>query len=313
MPASPQHCLRRFLPKLLVTIFFAVGLSLYAQQSPSTSSEPTITIASFNLRVFGRHKASEPEVMTILADIVRRYDLVAVQEIRDASGTAITELLDLIDADGSAYKIVLGDRLGRTSSKEQYAFIYNSDKFQVIGQPYTYDDDNDGGTVNSVDDTGKNDLFQREPFLAYFKTVQGDFDFVIGDIHTQPSDATREISYLPMVIADASKHYGESDVLMVGDFNGDGSYFNENTYSTDFPPGKYIWIIGNAIDTTVAKSDNTYDRMAGTETMVQDFDGKSGTLRFDEAYNLKSVGLKPLDISDHYPVWAQFYVDRDTD
>jgi hypothetical protein len=24
-------------------------------------------------------------------------------------------------------------------------------------------------------------------------------------------------------------------------------------------------------------------------------------------------GMKTLDISDHYPVWTSFYVDRDTD
>jgi hypothetical protein len=49
----------------------------------------TITIASFNIQVFGQTKASKPEEMEILVDIIHRYDIVAIQEIRDAAGTAI--------------------------------------------------------------------------------------------------------------------------------------------------------------------------------------------------------------------------------
>lgn len=295
---------------LLLLVF---SVSLAAQETKAAAAEPTVTIATFNLRVFGVTKASKPQVMAILANIIRRYDLVAVQEIRDASGTAIQRLLKLVDSEGSAYKMVVGDRLGRTRSKEQYAFVYDSSRLQLAGTPYTYDDDNDGSTVNSVDDTGKNDFFEREPYVAYFRTVQGDFDFVIADIHTKPADATREISYLPQVIADASRHFGEPDVLVVGDYNADGSYFNESSYSSDFPAGKFIWLIKNSVDTTVAKSDNTYDRMVGTESLAQDYDGKTGTLRFDQVFDLKATGLKPLDVSDHYPTWAQFYADRDTD
>ena len=56
--------------------------------SPETPGDE-ITIASFNIQIFGQTKASKPEVMEILADIIRQYDLVAIQEIRDAAETAI--------------------------------------------------------------------------------------------------------------------------------------------------------------------------------------------------------------------------------
>jgi len=299
-----------------VTVIFlllALSVCTWGQSIHPLSSESTVTIASFNLRVFGVAKASKPAVMTILAQIIDRYDLVAVQEIRDKSGTAIQKLLTMVDAENSNYRLILGERLGRTSSKEQYAYFYNSSKLELEGSPYTYDDDNDGSTVNKVDDTGLNDLFEREPYLAHFKTTQGAFDFVIADLHTKPSDATKEISYLPMVMTDAAKHYGEKDVLVVGDFNADGSYFKESTYQSDFPAGNFIWLIGNSVDTNVARSDRTYDRMVGSESMAEDFEGLSGTLRFDQMFDLRAMGLKALDISDHYPVWAEFYVDNDTD
>lgn len=281
------------------------------QESPSAA--PYLTIASFNLRVFGVTKASHPAVMNVLADAIARYDIVAVQEIRDKSGSAIQELLGLVDSKNSGYRIIIGERLGRSRSKEQYAFFYDSSRVRVDGCPYTYDDDNDGDSVNRADDTGLNDLFEREPFLAHFKSAQGTFDFVIGDIHVKPADAAEEIAYLPSVIADASSHYAEADVLLVGDFNADGSYFDENTYASDFPAQSFIWIISNSVDTTVASSDNTYDRMVGTASMAEDYEGESGTFRFDQEFDLRSLGLSSTDISDHYPVWAKFYSSKDTD
>jgi hypothetical protein len=85
------------------------------------SSNETMRIGAFNVQVFGTTKASKPEVMAVLADIIRTYDIIAIQEIRDSSQTALPNLVDLINSDGSQYQYVVSERLGRTTSKEQYA------------------------------------------------------------------------------------------------------------------------------------------------------------------------------------------------
>ncbi len=54
-----------------------------------TASADTIKIASFNIQVFGRSKASKPEVMEVLSRIISQFDVVAIQEIRDKTGKAI--------------------------------------------------------------------------------------------------------------------------------------------------------------------------------------------------------------------------------
>jgi deoxyribonuclease-1-like protein len=41
-----------------------------------------VRIASFNIQVFGEKKLANPRVRSLLADIVRRFDVVAIQEIR---------------------------------------------------------------------------------------------------------------------------------------------------------------------------------------------------------------------------------------
>lgn len=100
-------------------------------------SDETLRIGSFNIQIFGITKASKPEVMDTLARIIRTYDIIAIQEIRDASQTALPALVDLANSDGSQYSYVVSERLGRTTSKEQYAYIYNTQTVEVTSTPQT--------------------------------------------------------------------------------------------------------------------------------------------------------------------------------
>jgi hypothetical protein len=65
-------------------------------QSPvpdaNQSEEEKLRIGAFNIQVFGTTKASKPEVMEVLDNIIRTYDVVAIQEIRDKSQTALPTL-----------------------------------------------------------------------------------------------------------------------------------------------------------------------------------------------------------------------------
>ena len=99
------------------------------------SSNETLRIGAFNIQIFGISKASKPEVMNVLADIIRTYDIIAIQEIRDASQTALPALVDLANSDGSQYDYVLSERLGRTTSKEQYAYIFNTQTVELTSTP----------------------------------------------------------------------------------------------------------------------------------------------------------------------------------
>ena len=49
------------------------------------NEEETLRVGAFNIQVFGTTKASKPEVMDVLGRIIRTYDVVAIQEIRDKS------------------------------------------------------------------------------------------------------------------------------------------------------------------------------------------------------------------------------------
>ncbi len=264
----------------------------------TTDSNGTIKLAAFNLQIFGTTKAGEPEVMSVLSKIIRNYDVIAVQEIRDESQTALPLLRDAVNSmGGPQYDYVVSERLGRTTSKEQYAYIFNTQTIQPVGSPYTYPD--------------KNDLFQREPYVSEFKAKNGNFDFVLVTIHTDPDTATQEIRDLPKVVEDAQSRYqAEGDFIVMGDLNADCSYFQEKGQSP-LRSADYYWVINNTLDTTTKSTDCTYDRIIITTSAKTDFTGEAGVFRFDTAYNL-SYNIT-IGVSDHYPVFASFWNNKDTD
>ncbi len=92
-------------------------------ESPTdTSDAKTIEIAAFNIQIFGKTKRAKLDVMDVLADTVRQFDVVLVQEIRDSSETTAPIFLDHINAmDGPEYAFIRSERLGRSSSEETYA------------------------------------------------------------------------------------------------------------------------------------------------------------------------------------------------
>ena len=280
---------------LLFLLLLVAGCDI-APISPIVQSVPssnTLLLGTFNIQVFGTTKASNAEVMKVLVDTVVQYDVIAIQEFRDVSNKTIPAFLNALNKAKNVYAEVHSPPLGRSTSKENYAFFYDKTKTQVLGS-YTYED--------------ANDVFEREPFIAYFKT--GSFDYVLINVHTKPDDATNEINELAIVALNAQRHFREQDIIILGDFNADGAYFDEEGF-TSLKTQDYTWIVPNDYDTTVATSSNTYDRIVLTKSSMEDYAEQVSVIHFDTTSNLSLEQAKK--VSDHYPLKAVFKTDGDTD
>ncbi|WP_052305912.1 endonuclease/exonuclease/phosphatase family protein [Methanosarcina barkeri] len=259
------------------------------------SQEETLRIGAFNIQVFGVKKASNPKIMNTLAKVLRTYDIVAVQEIRDSSQTALPALIKVVNSERANYSYVVSERLGRTSSKEQYAYIYDSDRVKLEGEPYTYSKPE--GT----------DPFHRQPYIATFEDRNETLNLVLITVHTDPDEATEEINSLSTVLDSTRQTCPvEDNFVIMGDLNADGSYFDENK-ANSLSCGEYCWLIDNSMDTTTGDTNCTYDRIIITEDMESYFTGNSGLFRYDLKYNLTSEETNA--VSDHYPVYAEFAFD----
>jgi endonuclease/exonuclease/phosphatase family metal-dependent hydrolase len=282
-------------------IVLVLGLAVfsYAEDGGAAGGRTggVVRIMSFNIQIFGAAKMAKPQVAAVLADIVSGADITAIQELRSRSISPVEDFMALLPP---RFRYFAGPREGRSSSKEQYLVIYDSEKFAVLGAE-TYPD--------------PEDRFERNPLGLYFKALDaaGGLDFILINNHLKPLSAAEEIDSLPEVIGWFSAYWNEKDVLTAGDFNADGYYYDENLLPLVFPEPDYRVIISSEFDTTLAERDNTYDRLIITAAMNEDYAHSCGVLRFDEDYDLSRCGIEPWELSDHYPVWADFHIDRDTD
>ena len=259
----------------------------------SDGGPETIRIAAFNIQVFGRAKRQKDRVMDVLADIAREFDVVLVQEIRDSSEQTAPYYLEKInEKPGSPYDYVRSPRLGRTTSKEAYAYFYNTGTVEFIeGSDYVYDD--------------TDDIFEREPYVASFRS--GGFDFTLVGVHIKPDDAYDEIGNLTLVVLSVlEENPDEGDIIVLGDLNADGDYFEEDETSNPLRDPEFHWTVSNEMD-TMTKTDWTYDRMIMTAATYghEYVQGSTGVFYFDKEYEISDEELV-WDVSDHYPVYAEF-------
>ncbi|MBU0477050.1 endonuclease/exonuclease/phosphatase family protein, partial [bacterium] len=234
---------------LVASIIVIAGCTIPPSNQPEVNPQPEsnpqiIKIASFNIQIFGQNKINNTEAMEIISKIVKRYDLVAIQEVRSTEQNVIPTLLNYINDANTKYDYIISERLGRSTSKEQYAFVYNTKTINPIT--------NSSYVVKDTDD-----VFEREPFVASFKS--GNFDFTMVDNHIKPEDVEAELTHLKVVINNIYDSSSEKDIIVVGDMNADGSYFKEEKLAVILP--EWTQMIGNNVDTTVGTADNTYDRM----------------------------------------------------
>jgi len=251
----------------------------------------TIRVASFNIQVFGVSKLGKPHVMEILADSVRHFDLVAIQEIRAKDQTIIPQFVEMINADGSRYDHVLGPRLGRTSSKEQYAFVFNTDTIEVDRQwIYTISD--------------PQDFLHREPLVAAFRARAAApdraFTFTLINIHTDPDETDIELDALDDVFRTVQQDgSGEDDVILLGDLNVDEYHLGQ----LGRLPGIEALIRGVPTNT---RGNHTYDNIVFDRRFTIEYVGRAGVFDLMQQYGLTQD--EALEVSDHLPVWAEFSV-----
>ena len=201
--------------------------------------------------------------------------------------------------EGAKYKFVRSERLGRTASKEAYAYFYNSETVEFIEySDYVYDD---------VDD-----VFEREPYIASFRS--GNFDFTLVGIHTKPDDAYSEIGNLTYVVySTLSKDPNERDVIILGDFNADGRYFDEADLTNPFKASGFSWVITNDMD-TMTTTDYTYDRIVlmNATYSYEYIKNSAEVFYFDTEYKISDSTLIK-EISDHYPIYAEYETGLEDD
>lgn len=249
------------IPETLIKVAEGLG------RSQTGSITQLIKIANWNLEDFGDAKASNTGLMNMYSSIIRDYDIIFIQEIRDPEQTAFPKLCALLPD----YDCKLSSLAGRTSVKEQYGVIY--DKNIKIKSFIDYN-------------PNSQDRWERPPIQVTFD-IDG-YKLIVYNIHIKAGDAPLEIDYLEDVVQK------EGNVMVLGDLNADCSYYSRLD-EDDFHLASWNWVINDFEDTTVSSEyDCAYDRILLNDNLYAEYQDDG----------IHTTGITE-EMSDHYLVWVE--------
>jgi deoxyribonuclease-1-like protein len=268
-------------------------------QAASPANGPTIRIASFNIDDFGKNKASNLAIKQTLAAIVRCFDIIAIQEIRTDDDYLIPTFLQHINRPtqsgqpGRHFRHVISRRLGDTKAKEQFAYLFDADRIAIDMQSLYTIDDPDG-------------LLDLEPLVATFGTRGVDpnaaFTFTLVTVHTNLARVPDELDALAEVYRVVRRSSQcEDDIILLGNFNTDDRHLNRlGKIPGIFPLITGVW--------TNTKQNQQLDNIIIHRPSTTEYTGRNGVLDIVRMWNLSEQ--QALQISDHFPVWAEFSINE---
>lgn len=276
-------------PALSGTAQPAYAQPAYAQPTYAQRPNDKLLIATFNIQVFGASKLAKREAMAVIVQVIRHFDIVAIQEVRAKEDNILPSLVNAINEDGSRYGYLIGPRLGRSVSTEQYAFVYDTNRVEY-----------DPSCVGTVQDPS--DLLHREPFVARFRPrtdmPERAFSFWLVNIHTDPDEVATEIAALADVFQSMrSARPDEDDVILLGDLNASETQLGK----LGKIPGMR-WVVSGAMTNT--RRTKAYDNILFDGPSTSEFTGRWGVFDLEKAFRLTMD--QALEVSDHSPVWAEF-------
>ena len=261
-----------------------------AEPQAAIGARKTVRIASANFGPLDRQKLTNREVAAKLANIIGRFDVIAVQGIWAPNQGIVLDLLEQVNRDGRNYDFAIPVRVGREPVEKYAAYFFDRAILEI-----------DRSTVFEVGDPGQ--VFLNKPLVAAFR-VRGPnpeeaFTFTLVNVEVDPDQTQLELNRLADVFrAVRDDGRGEDDVLLVGSFGVDPAHLG----SLQRLP--LMWSISDRPTTMLGGT--TVDNILFESRATVEFVGRSGTLDLTSVLDL-SVQQASL-ISEHLPVWAEFSI-----
>jgi deoxyribonuclease-1-like protein len=249
----------------------------------------TVIVGSFNIQRLGPAKLADPWVMEKFAEVIRRFDVIALQEITSKDQRTLPTLIDVVNQLGSRYSYAISPRIGRdeTGYYEQYAYVFDTARI-AGGAEYCYVVQDDA------------DVLHREPYVGRFQTLfpGQPFQFSLINIHTDPDEISYELDVLATVFKNVREfEYPEDDVMLLGDLNADPGKLQQLGQI----PGTLPLI--NGIPTNTRKN-KTLDNILVDGQLTREFTGRAGVIDLEQMFGVQLSDAER--ISDHLPIWAEF-------
>ena len=258
----------------------------------SSTSRPSfrpVRIASWSMNGFGPTKLASADARKYVSKVVRRYDVIALQQIASIERDLVPRMVDVINGPEHRYDYVLGVSTGPSGRQEQLAFIFDTTSVMVDRrQTYTVSDPAEQMTY--------------DPLVASFQAAEPDanqaWTFSLVNVRVDLSKASSEVALLPGVLRSVTQDgRNEDDVILLGLFQADDDYLVPTMGRGEF-------------DAAVQhRSTDVFGRFQTSNILItrgatSEYLGRGGVFDYRRNYDLNPVQAEA--VTSHLPVFAEF-------
>ena len=263
-------------------------------------SPQTMSLATFSIQNFDATKANDAGIISVLASVISRFDIVAIQGVsKDAA--AIATLMQKLKASGGQFGSQVSPPVGREGEMQCFGFIWDEARIQLMP-----------GSVFVVQDP--TDRMQFEPMVGSFETRFGStggrspFRFTLINAHANPSGSSvtspmNEMNVLDDVYQSVRQYgyqkTGEEDFILLGNLGVNTAGLGELGGIPNL-----VSIGGDCLTDTLQTK--TLDHILIDQTRTREYTGRFGLVDLQKQFGLTQQ--QALMVSDHLVLWAEFSV-----
>lgn len=294
------------------------------EKVPPKQLDRNLLIATWNIRGFGDLTRSwmskegdsprrDLHSVHCIAEILRRFDVIAIQEVK----SNIRALRDTLKILGDEWSMILTDvNQGSAGNGERMAYLFDTRRVNLsglAGELVVPDEWRSGVSKNVMQEQ-----FVRSPYAVSFRSKHQ--TFILVTLHVlygkKSSDRIKELKGIAQWLSSWAKDINayHQNLIILGDFNIEAR--GDLLAQTFLSEGLYIpeGLQSKEVSRSIFNDTKFYDQIAW-------FNGANGqpklSLEFVRggSYDFITTALKnrgltkqklSFMLSDHYPLWAEF-------
>jgi endonuclease/exonuclease/phosphatase family metal-dependent hydrolase len=283
-----------------------------AARIPPSQLDETLTIATWNIREFGKKRRTDAAVHYI-ADILSQFDLIAIIEVRDN----LADLYRVLDILGPQWYVLFSDfNADAQGNRERIAYLYDGRVVTFTGlaaeaDPPRTKDRATGEYLPSI-------TWWRSPYMASFRA--GNFDFILLAAHIRwgGDDMSSRLPEIKMMAdwidkRSQEKYIIDKDIILLGDFN--IPQLDDELFQAITSHGLTIADSLRGTHGSNLAQNKRYDQILHYHRYTRTFTDKGGVLDFyqndwrplfpAESYPEMTQDIFTHELSDHLPLWVQ--------
>lgn len=294
------------------------------EKIPSKRLDRNLLIATWNIRAFGdltrewiSKESDTPRrdmhSVLCIAEIIRRFDVIAVQEVK----SNIRALRDTLKVLGSDWSMILTDvNKGKVGNGERMAYLFDTRRVNLSGLA--------GELVvpdewrSEVSDDVMREQFVRSPYAVSFRS--NNQTFILVTLHvlygSKASERCKELKGIAKWLSSWSKDVNayHQNLIVLGDFNIEAR--GDMLDKTFLSEGLFVpeQLQSANVTRSIFNETKYYDQIAwfngskGQPQLSLEFVSGGSYDFVATALNNRGLTKQKLSfmMSDHYPLWAEF-------